>query len=294
MKKIIVIVGPTGIGKTKLSIALAHHFNGEVINADSTQVYKGLDIATAKVTKDEMENIVHHLLDIKNIMEDYTVFDYQADSRKVIEDIINRGKTPIMVGGTGLYIKASLYDYQFSDEQINSNYEDISDEALYHKLLAVDPETNIHMNNRKRIIRAINYYELKKEPFSSKEKTDKLLYDAIFIGLTTNRGTLYSRLNNRVDLMIENGLLNEAFQIYDSKVRSKAIMTPIGYKELFDYFDNQKSLAECIDLIKQRSRKYAKRQYTWFNNQIKVQWINVDFEDFDQTIKESIKFIEEQ
>lgn len=294
MDKVIVIVGPTGIGKTKLSIALAHRLNGEIINADSTQIYKELDIATAKVTKDETENIVHHLLDIKDIVEDYNVYDYQKDSRKVIDDIINRGKVPIMVGGTGLYIKASLYDYQFNDDTIINNYDDISNEELYNKLLAVDHETQIHMNNRKRIIRALNYCETKKEPFSSKEKTDKLLYNALFIGLTTDRELLYKRLNERVDKMLQSGLLEEAGKIYKSKIRSKAVMTPIGYKELFDYFDDKKELTECVELIKQRSRKYAKRQYTWFNNQLQVHWINVNLENFDQTIDEAIKFIDQK
>ncbi|NLL44453.1 MAG: tRNA (adenosine(37)-N6)-dimethylallyltransferase MiaA [Mollicutes bacterium] len=292
MKMVIVIVGPTGIGKTKLSIALAKKLNGEIINADSTQIYRGLDIATAKITIEEMGNIIHHLLDIKNIKENYTVYDYQKDSRRVIDSIIKRDKTPIMVGGTGLYIKASLYDYTFYDEPVINNYDEYTNEELFQKLLTVDPNTTIHLNNRKRVIRALNYYDIHKKPFSEKEKTDKLLYNAIFIGLTTDRKTLYERINKRVDEMLTKGLLEEARKIYESGIRTKAVITPIGYKELFDYFENKKSLEECIELIKKKSRNYAKRQYTWFNNQMPINWINVDFDNFDNTIKEALKLIE--
>ena len=291
---IIVIVGPTGVGKTKLSIELAKKYNGEIINADSTQVYKGLDVATAKVTKEEAEGVPHHLLDIKDITEDYTVYDYQKDCRKSIEKIIKKGKIPIMVGGTGLYIKAALYDYKFNNEDSSELYSELSNEELYNKLISVDPETTIHKNNRKRVVRALNYYEQNNKKFSSKEKTDKLLYDAIFIGLTTDRNILYNRINKRVDIMLNNGLMDEAKKIYNKNIRSKAVMTPIGYKELFEYFDNNKTLEESIELIKQRSRKYAKRQYTWFNHQIPVNWFDVDFDNFDNTVNNIINFINKQ
>ena len=245
MNKVIVIVGPTGVGKTKLSIELAKKFNGEIINADSTQVYKNLDIATAKIKEEEKEDIFHHLIDIKNIDEDYTVYDYQKDARNCINDIIKRGKTPIMVGGTGLYIKAALYDYKFDIKQNNSNnYDQYTNEELYSKLLKVDPNTRIHINNRKRVIRALNYYTETNKPLSSKEKTDKLLYDTVIIGLTTDRELLYKRINNRVDQMFDDGLLKEAKKIYNSGIRTKAVLTPIGYKELFPYFDGEKTLEE--------------------------------------------------
>ena len=295
MKKVIVIVGPTGVGKTKMSIELAKKFDGEVINADSTQVYRDLDIATAKVTEDEKEEVPHHLLDIKNIDEDYTVYHYQQDARKIIDDILSRGKTPIMVGGTGLYIRAALYDYQFSEESQNEvDYEQFDDETLYRKLLEVDPETEIHPNNRKRIIRALQYYEVHKEPMSMKEKTERILIPHVMIGLTTNRERLYDRINERVDEMIDHGLLDEAKKIYDTKIRSKAVMTPIGYKELFPYFDGTQSLEECISLMKQRSRHYAKRQYTWFRNQMKVHWFDVDFDHFERTVEEVERYIKAQ
>ena len=291
MTKVICIVGPTGVGKTKLSIELAKRLNGEVINADSTQVYKGMDIATAKVTEEEKEGITHHLFDIKDIEENYTVFDYQKDCRLKIKEIEEKGKMPILVGGTGLYIKAALYDYKFEEENILNEYNEYTDEELYNKLLSIDPNTEIHMNNRKRVIRALNYYDNTNTTLSSKEKTDKLLYDVIFIGLTTDREILYDRINKRVDIMLENGLLEEAKKIYDSNIRSKAVLTPIGYKELFEYFDGKSTLEESIELIKQRSRKYAKRQYTWNNHQIPVNWFDVDFNNFDNTVKEVIDFL---
>ena len=285
---VIVIVGPTGVGKTKLSIELAKKLNGEIINADSTQIYKSLDIATAKIKPNEMEGIKHHLIDIKNIDEDYTVYDFQRDCRLKIDEITKKNKTPIIVGGTGLYIKAALYDYKFNIEEKINTYENLSNEELYNELIKIDSKTDIHPNNRKRIVRALNYYNNTNEPLSSKIKTNKLLYDAIFIGLTTDRTTLYDRINKRTDEMVKNGLILEAKKIYDTNIRSKAVMTPIGYKELFRYFDNEITLDDSIELIKQRSRKYAKRQYTWFNNQMNINWFNVDF---NNTINEVLDFI---
>ena len=290
---IICIVGPTGVGKTKMSIELAKRYNGEVVNADSTQVFKKLDIATAKVTDIEKDGIPHHLFDIKNIDEDYTVFDYQTDARKVIDDIKKRGKTPIVVGGTGLYIKALFYDYRFENEQeIKETYDDIETSKLYEMLINVDSKTCIHPNNRKRIIRALNYYKTNNKPMSEKEKTNKMLYNVDFIGLTTDRTNLYERINKRVDSMLADGLLDEARKIYDTNIRNKAVMTPIGYKELFEYFDGLISLEEALELIRKRSRHYAKRQYTWFNNQMNVKWFNVDYSNFNNTIEDVINYLD--
>ena len=288
---VIVIVGPTGVGKTKLSIELAKKINGEIINADSTQVYRNLDIATAKVTEEEKENIPHHLFDIKDITDDYTVYDYQKDARSKIDEVLSRGKTPILVGGTGLYIKACLYNYEFNITKNNNTYDEVSTEELYNKLLEIDKDTDIHKNNRKRIIRALNYYNDTNKTMSSKEKSNELLYDAIFIGLRTDRETLYNRINKRVDVMVENGLLDEAKKIYDSTVRTKAILTPIGYKELFPYFSGEDTLDNCLDKIRQDSRKYAKRQDTWNRHQFDVKWIDVDFNNFDNTVNEAINLI---
>mgnify|MGYP000018213385 FL=1 len=185
---VIVITGPTATGKTDLGIFLAHQLNGEIINADSTQIYKGLDIATNKVQ--DTEGVKHYLFNEKDLREDYTVFDYQKDSRKIIDDILKRGKTPILVGGTGLYINAALYDYKF-EEKANDEYEGVSNDELYKMLLEVDPNTNIHLNNRVRVISALNYYKANKKPYSEKEKDLTLLYDTLFIGLTTDRNILY-------------------------------------------------------------------------------------------------------
>lgn len=282
---VIVILGPTCVGKTKMSVELAKKLNGEIINADSTQVYKGMDVATAKVTEEEKEGIAHHLFDIKNMDEDYTVYDYQKDARAKIEDILNRGKTPILVGGTGLYIKAALYNYEFKDEEAY-DYSVYTNDELYQKLLSVDPNTEIHKNNRKRVERALSYYENHHEPMSEKSDSTTLLYDTVFIGLTTNREELYDKINSRVDKMLDNGLLEEAKKIYDSNIRTKAVMTPIGYKELFLYFSKEKELEECIDKIKKNSRHYAKRQYTFFNHQLPVTWFDVDYLKFDNTVDE--------
>lgn len=289
---IIVIAGPTAVGKTKLSVSLAHLINGEIINADSTQVYREMNIGTAKVTEEEKEGIVHHLFDIKDVNEDYTVYDYQKDCRDKIADILNRGKVPILVGGTGLYIKAALYNYEFKTEENTYDFSELTNEDVYTKLKELDPNTDIHPNNRKRVERALTYILNNNEPITSNSKGNELYYDdVIFIGLTCERDILYDRINKRVDVMINNGLIDEARYFYDKKINSKAIMTPICYKELFSYFNHEISLDDSIELIKQRSRKYAKRQYTWFNHQIPVKWFDVDFDSFNNTIEEVYKYI---
>lgn len=293
MKKVIVITGPTAVGKTKLSIALAKLLSGEIINADSTQVYQGLDIATAKVTLEEQENIKHHLFDICPLTEDYTVYQYQIDARKKIEEISSRGNIPILVGGTGLYIKATLLDYQFQPQETEQEKVETTD-VLYQRLKEIDPHTSIHPHNRNRIIRALTLYETTKLIPSEKPKTEEFLYEPIVIGLTTDRDILYERINCRVDEMVQMGLLEEAKQIYDSSLRSKAVMTPIGYKELFPYFEGNCTLEDALEKIKQKSRNYAKRQYTWWNHQMKVNWFPVNFNDFDATIQEVYHYVSEQ
>lgn len=289
--KVIVILGPTAVGKTKLSVELAKKLNGEVINADSTQVYQGLDIATAKVTEEEKEGIPHHLFDIKKVTEDYSVSDYQKDVRMVIDDCMKRGKMPILVGGTGLYVKAALYDYQFEPTSYKGDYHQFSNEVLYQQLCQINPNTKIHFNNRKRMERALDYYHETGQVLELKEKSETLLYPTIFIGLTCERHLLYERINHRVDQMIENGLLEEAKKIYDSHIRTKAILTPIGYKQLFPYFEGEESLEHCLDHIKKDSRHYAKRQYTFFKHQLPVHWIDVNFEQFEKTVQEAFDYI---
>ena len=292
---IIVVTGPTGVGKTKLSISLAKNYNAEVINGDAIQVYKGLDIGSAKVTKEEMNGVIHHLFDIKEVWEDYSIFDYQRDCRNLIEDITSRGKNVIIVGGTGLYIKSALYDYTLSEgDSINDEYEEIETIDLYNRLKELDKNIDIDKNNRRRIIRALNYYLTYNKSISDNNNGSKLLYDSIFVGLTTDREILYDRINKRVDIMLDNGLLNEVKSFYDKDIRYKPLLGGIGYKELYSYYDGNINLEEAIDLIKRNSRRYAKRQYTFFNNQFDIKWFNVNFDDFDKTILDVCKYIDER
>lgn len=288
---VIVILGPTAVGKTKLSVELAKRLDGEIINADSTQIYQDLNIATAKVTEEEKDQIPHHLFDIKTVTEEYSVSDYQKDARKQIEDCMKRGKVPILVGGTGLYIKAALYDYQFAPTSYKGDYQGISTEDLFQQLHQIYPDTKIHPHNRKRIERALDYYHETHQVLEEKEKAQNLLYPTLFIGLTCDRKQLYERINHRVEDMVQAGLLEEAKAIYETKIRTKAIMTPIGYKELFPYFEGTKSLEDCLEEIKKDSRHYAKRQYTFFNHQLPVHWITVDFHDFSHTVEEAVQWV---
>jgi len=290
---IIVITGPTGVGKTKLSIELAKKYNAEIINGDAIQIYRGLDIGSAKVTKEEKENVLHHLFDIKDVVEDYSIYDYQKDCRDCISDIQNRGKNVIIVGGTGLYLKSALYDYTLSNENvIDNNYEDVSTEDLYARLVNLDKDIEIDRFNRRRIIRALNYYLTFNKSIKDNNHGNKLLYDAKFIGLTTDREKLYQKINERVDKMLKNGLLEEVKSFYDKGIRTKPLLGGIGYKELYLYLDNQISYEESIELIKKNSRRYAKRQYTFFNHQFDIKWFNVDFDNFNNTVEEVEKYIE--
>lgn len=290
MSRVIVITGPTAVGKTKLSIELAKKLNGEIINADAMQVYKGLNIGTAKVTEKEKENIPHHLFDIKEVEEEYSIYNYQKDCRKVIDNILRRNKTPILVGGTGLYIKAALYDYKLSEEKTNNTYDNLKTEEIYKELLKLDKDINIDKNNRRRLIRALNYYKENNTSISN-NKTNKLLYDTLFIGLTTDREILYKKINQRVDNMIENGLLEEVKYYYDKNIKTKPLINGIGYKELYNYFDGLCSKEEAVEKIKQNSRHYAKRQYTFLNHQLNVVWFETDYNNFNNTIEKVSSYI---
>lgn len=287
---IIVIVGPTGVGKTKLSIELAKRYNAEIINADSMQVYRGLDIATAKIKETEKENIPHHLFDISDVDDIYTVYDYQKDCRAKINEILNKNKNVIIVGGTGLYIKAALYDYQFKTEYDLNDYANLTNEEIFDKIKKYDNCCDIHINNRKRLVRLLNKYE---NNLITEKNGNSPLYDFILIGLTTDRKTLYEKINSRVDIMVEEGLIEEAKSLYDKHIYTKAIQTAIGYKELYPYFDNKYSLEDSLELIKKNSRHYAKRQYTFFNNQFdNINWIETNYDDFSKTISQAITVID--
>ena len=290
---IIVITGPTGVGKTKLSIELAKRYNAEIINGDAIQVYKGLNVGSAKVTEEEKENIPHHLFDIKEVDEEYSIYDYQKDCRHLIENIQNRGKNVIIVGGTGLYIKSALYDYNLNEnKQIGDQYENISTEELYQRLIKLDKDIKIDKFNRRRVVRALNYYLETGKSINDNKNGNTLLYDAIFLGLTmNNREELYQRINDRVDKMISNGLLDEVKYFYDKGIKTKPLLSGIGYKELYQYFDGEVSYDEAIELIKRNSRRYAKRQYTFFNHQFNIHWFNVNIDNFNETIDEVTNYI---
>lgn len=283
---IIVIAGPTAVGKTKLSIELAKKYNAEIINYDSVQIYKGMDIASAKVTKEEAEGIPHHLIDIKNYDEEYSVYDYQIDARNKIKELEEKGKNIIFVGGTGLYVKAALYDYKFQkDEEVPEI--NLDTKELLYAIREMNPDSKVDPNNHRRLIR--EYINLKSGV--DNKSGNNLLYDNVyFIGLETSRDILYDRINKRVDIMLGNGLLDEAKYFYKKK-HTKAVMTPIGYKELFPYIRGEITLEEALDLIKKNSRHYAKRQFTFFKNQMDIKWFNVDFDNFDNTIKEVENYI---
>lgn len=296
MEKVIVVIGPTSVGKTKMGVALAKKLNGEVISGDSMQVYRQMDIGTAKVTIEEMEGVTHHCIDILDPKDQYSVHDFQQTVRKQITEITNRGRVPIIVGGTGLYIKAALYDYTFSEmennhDKINKKYKDYTNEQLYAHLKQIDEESAkiLHFNNRRRVLRAIEIYEQtgQKKSEMINEQEHICLYDAYFVGLTLPRELLYERINLRVDLMMKNGLQGEMESlIKQGLTRENQSMKAIGYKEWFDYFEGKCDLNEVSENIKKHSRQYAKRQYTWFKNQFDVHWYDVCLENFSKTIEE--------
>ncbi len=278
---IICIVGPSGVGKTRLSIDLAKKYNAQVINCDATQIYKELDIGSAKITKEEMQGIKHHLIDIKNPNEEYSVSDYQKDARKIIDS--NLEQNFIVCGGTGLYINALFYDYNFSEKDDNT-YDDLTNEELYQMALAKDKDMKIHPSNRIRLINFLN----NKNVTNNKDKS--LYRDVIYIGLTMARDKIYEKVDQRVDIMYANGLVDEVKSLYNKYPDSMILKRAIGYKEIISYLNGEISLEEAKDLIKKNTRHYVKRQYTWFNNQLPVTWF--DAEDYDAALSGIISFIE--
>lgn len=287
-KKVLVIVGPTAVGKTSFGIECANRYNGEIISGDSIQIYKGLDIGSAKATKDEQSKAVHHLIDIKEPSENYSVKDFQERGRFLIGELTKQNKLPIVVGGTGLYIKALLYDYEFKDEENNDNpYDELTNEQIYDILLKEDPEClgKIHINNRKRLVRALNVLRKHGTGISKiqAQQEHKMLYDAKIIGLTKNREQLYKDINKRVDMMIDEGLLEEIKGLLERGISfDDQCMQGIGYKEFRAYFEGVATPQECIELVKKNTRHFVKRQYTWFNNQMPIEW----YEDKENAILE--------
>ena len=283
-KKIIAIVGPTGIGKTSLSIELAKALNGEVISCDSMQVYKKMDIGTAKVTKEEMDGIFHYLIDIQEYDQPYNVMIFQDVCRKSIQKIQNKNKQVILCGGTGLYLKAALYDYTFEEETQDEDYlkelNQKSNEELYELLKEIDEKSleKIHKNNRKRILRALMMAHSGMSKSQREQQQKHIpLYDIYYIGLDVDRNILHQRINDRVDKMFEQGLVEEVTSLFkEEKTWEYTSFQGIGYKEFKDYFLDQITLEETKERIKTHSRQYAKRQYTWFKNQMPVHWYFID------------------
>ncbi|QIC48886.1 tRNA (adenosine(37)-N6)-dimethylallyltransferase MiaA [Lysinibacillus sphaericus] len=285
--EVVAIVGPTASGKTALSIELAKKYNGEIINGDSMQVYKGLDIGTAKITEEEMEGVPHHLLSFLEPTASFSVADYQKLVREKIADIQARHKLPIIVGGSGLYVQAVLFDFQFTDEKVDeaarqAYYDELAKlgpEAMHDKLKQLDPQTAeaIHPNNTRRVIRALEMLELSgvSKAAEAQNRGEVPLYNHLILGLGRNmsREVLYDRINRRVDLMMENGLLEEVQGLWQQNIRGVQSIQAIGYKELYDYLDGKCSLEGAIDSLKQNSRRYAKRQLTYFRNKMDVHFV---------------------
>ncbi|MEB6322613.1 tRNA (adenosine(37)-N6)-dimethylallyltransferase MiaA [Staphylococcus xylosus] len=286
---LIVLVGPTAVGKTEFSIELAKKVDGEIISGDSMQVYKQMDIGTAKIMQDEMSGIPHHMIDILEPDENFSAYEFKNRAQRLIKEITARGRVPIIAGGTGLYIQSLIYNYDFEDETISeqksleieaklSELDQLSNEALHQYLASFDEVSaqDIHPNNRKRVRRAIQYYLKTKKLLSSRKKVQQFTenYDTLLLGIEMSRGILYQRINKRVDIMLERGLLSEVQQLVDNGYETSQSMQAIGYKEIVPVIKQELSLDEATEKLKQHSRNYAKRQMTWFKNKLDVLWLD--------------------
>lgn len=307
---VIAVVGPTAVGKTALSVEIAKTFNGEIISGDSMQIYQGMDIGTAKITQDEMQGVIHHMIDIRKPGEDFSVADFKMAVENRIKAIADRGKVPIIAGGTGLYIQAILYDYTFPSAErdadltaeLEQELEEIGAVAMHMRLQSIDPEqaAKIHPNNYRRTIRALEVYEATGETMSSREnrQSKEPLYHSILIGLEMERELLYSQINKRVDHMVDKGLIEEAKMFYDMGIGHSQAMKAIGYKEFIPYFQGERSVEEAIRRLKRNSRRYAKRQLTWFKNKLPVDWYSITPTDAKETfqliLRDLAGFLEEK
>lgn len=306
-KNLLIISGPTAVGKTNISIKLAQMLNGEIISADSMQIYREMDIGSAKITKEEMEGVVHHLIDVVSPNEEFSVADFKTLATEAIDDISSRGKLPIIVGGTGLYIDSLICNYDFTDGFKDEDYRNMmydignekGNEYVHDMLKEVDPISaeKIHPNNLKRVVRALEVYKLTGKPFSSYDVGNEkfnIPYNIFYYVLTMNRETLYERINKRVDIMMDQGLLEEIKNLkskgYEANMQS---MKGIGYKELLYYFDGSISLDKSIDMIKQGSRNYAKRQLTWFRKDPRVVYADKDILSEDDIITKILSDIKQ-
>lgn len=304
--KVISIVGPTASGKTNLAVKLTQKFNGEIVSADSMQIYKGMQIATAKPTFDEMEGVKHHLIDFVSPDETYSVAMFVKDASKCIADIYSRGKLPFIVGGTGLYVYSLLNNITFSEEQrdeklsleLRKIYEDQGIDTLLKMLSEFDIDSANRLKaerNPKRIIRAIEFYKTTGITITEQNEKSKLVkspYSPVKIGINyKDRSKLYERINKRVDLMLENGLVNEAKDVLSSKLSFTSIKA-IGYKELLPYFNGEKTLDECVEKLKMETRRYAKRQITWFKRDLDINWLYADkYNSFEELLADAVEII---
>ncbi|HHW02759.1 MAG TPA: tRNA (adenosine(37)-N6)-dimethylallyltransferase MiaA [Thermoanaerobacterales bacterium] len=305
-KPLLVIVGPTAVGKTEIAIEVARKLNAEIISADSMQIYKYMDIGTAKPSRAEQRGIRHHMIDILNPDQDFSVADFQSMVKQCIEDIVSRHKLPLLSGGTGLYVNAVCYNYTFSEfekdealrEQLRNQALKYGNEFLYDKLEKLDPDAarKIHPNNLRRIIRALEVCIKTGCTFSSyeeKTKKQKSLYDLFMFGLTRPRDELYRRINERVQQMIKKGLVEEVKRLLDMGYsRDLNAMQGLGYRQIIDYLDGKITLEEAIYLISRDTRRYAKRQYTWFLRDKNIVWMDVSREGMKKVVENIIKAVE--
>lgn len=304
--KTIAVVGPTASGKTSLGVELAKHFGGEVVSADSMQIYKYMDIATAKPTVAEMQGIPHHMMDFLLPTEPYSVAKYKEDAMKCIEDIASRRKIPVIVGGTGLYVDTLLYNTEFFDIEIDEKLrkslyekcEKLGCDKMWEELKEIDPVSaeSIHKNNRKKIIRALEVYYQTGKTISQQTKLSRLsgeVLDYKIIGLSArNRDVLYDRINRRVDIMLKDGLLEEAKDFFE-KYNTATAAQAIGYKELLPFFESRLSLEECAENLKMQTRRYAKRQLTWFRRNENINWLYIDDYKDGELIEKAVEIIKE-
>lgn len=305
--KVICIVGPTASGKTSISVELAKKLNGEIISADSMQIYKKLNIATAKVTKEEMQNIKHHIIDICDVTDNFSVADFKNMCYDKIDEILKRKKVPIIAGGTGLYISSVVYNMDFKEENIDNEFRESlynlakekSNQYVHDILKDIDPESAklIHPNNLKRVVRAIemakNTKKTKSEHMKDEQKriqNENSKYNFLIFYIDHDKELLYDRINKRVDIMVDQGVVDEAKMVYDMKLdRNSTCMQAIGYKEFFPYFEGEITLEQAIEDLKKDTRKYAKRQKTWFKNKLDIICLNANEMTKEQMLDYIIK-----
>ena len=281
-QKLIAITGPSSSGKTKLAIEVAKSLNGEIISVDSRQIYKELNIGSAKPTLEEREGILHHLMDIIDINQEYTVADFCDDAKLKIQEIIQKGKTPILAGGTGLYFRVLLQDFDLPrvapNQELRDELEKFSSEELYKQLLELDYDIaqKIHFNNKVKIIRALEVCKTLGIPMSKAQKKKESDYDVLWFGLnSSDREFLYERINKRVDIMMEQGLLKEVTALFDKYGENKILLGTIGYQEFYPFFKGESDFESAIEQLKQNTRRYAKRQISWFNANKDIQWFDI-------------------